>query len=72
MTLDVQGDQDKRLLKDPAGKETKEGGGGAGPEWGDNLDEQYESKMSKVSGATDFTILSDFSEVNKVEKKLKW
>ena len=27
--------------------------------------------MSKVSGATDFTILSDFSEVNKVEDKLK-
>jgi len=33
--------------------------------------QNYESQMSKISGATEFSYISDFSEVVKAKKNLK-
>ena len=37
----------------------------------DSESEEYRSSMSKISGATDFSYASDFSDVNKAKKDLK-
>ena len=68
MTLDVKGVEEKRLNQEVGARKNKDGTASDSQE---KLEQQYESKMSKVSGATDFTILSDFSEVNKAQDKLK-
>ena len=72
MTRDVKGVEEKRLNQEVGARKNKEGAAGTLQQDSQEiLEQQYESKMSKVSGATDFTILSDFSEVNKAQDKLK-
>jgi len=35
------------------------------------MEQQYQSNLSKGSGATDFTVLSNFTEVNKAKDHVK-
>lgn len=37
----------------------------------ENKDQNYDSQVSKISGATDFSYISDFSDVVKAKKNLK-